>query len=896
MASQRGATVGITDLQIVETGSGTNLYAATRGGGWLTAFDVGQAAGETRQQGAFALADRYLSLESTELVLRETANSPQLFMAGLNAGSLEGVRLDADGQGPAFDGTVSVSASGWSLGQFSEVELIGNGPSGLAALRGGGLVNLSFGAGNTLNVNAINQGSAMDNHRATDLQTAVHNGQTYAFASYGSADTVSMFRQDSGGRLRHVTDVSVGDGLWIDRPGAMAVSEAADGHLYLVVAASGSDSLSVLQVSANGMRPVDQVVDGLDTRFADVSHVTSVTVGGQDFILAAGSDAGLSLFAMLPGGRLQHIHSMEATAAAPLNGITALSALATPQGLRIWVATEGAPYLSEFSVSLATMGASLVATATGGGLAGTGRDDVLAGLAGADNITGGGGDDILMDGAAEDTLTGGSGADLFILTQDGVRDIIRDFQLGQDRIDLSDFGQLAGIGALRVQQRSWGAEIIIGDEVLEVRSANGAPLNARDFNPLNLITGGRLETDPDAYDDTPAPTPTPTPPPVSNPAGTQLPGVPPVHPIWYAEPVWTLIRRQGDLNASNAADSIRTTGEADGIFGNAGNDTIESGAGDDRVSGDGGNDLIHGGGDDDMLLGGGGFDTITGGDGEDSLSGGDGADSILGGNGNDIILGGAGYDWIYGGAGNDTIWSGTTPDRVFGGDGDDWISAGSNYGLTVDGIFGEAGNDTLFGNAGFDLLNGGDGDDLLDGGHQSDNLYGEAGNDTLLGGLGFDRLFGGTGNDMLSGGDSGDGHFGQEGNDTLWGGEGSDRFFGGSGDDIIDGGTGNDTLYGNAGFDTLIGGAGNDTLMGNFNADRFVFADNHGHDVILDFDATNALELIDLSAVSGFASFSDVVGHTRQAGGDVIIETGGNSSIRLLQTDLADLDASDFIF
>ena len=54
---------------------------------------------------------------------------------------------------------------------------------------------------------------------------------------------------------------------------------------------------------------------------------------------------------------------MEAAAEAPLNGITALSVLATPQGLRIWVSTEGAPYLSEFSVSLATMGASLIATA-----------------------------------------------------------------------------------------------------------------------------------------------------------------------------------------------------------------------------------------------------------------------------------------------------------------------------------------------------------------------------------------------------------------------------------------------------------------------------------------------------------------------------------------------------
>ena len=905
IASQQGALIGINDLQLVQTAGGTMLYAVTRGGGWVTAFDIGGAAGATRQDGAYALAERYLTLESTDLVLRETANGPQLFMAGLNSATLNGLRLDSDGHGAAFDGAVNVSANGQNLGHFSEMELTGDGNSGLAALRGGGLVNLSFGAGSTLNVSDINQGNAMDNARATDIVTTVHNGQTYGFVSYGAEDTISMFRQDASGVMRHVTDVDASDGLWVDQPGAMTVSHTLDGGVFVVVASSGSNSLTVLEVTSNGLHPVDHILDGLDTRFAGANHVTSVTISGQDYILAAGTDAGLSLFAMLPGGRLQHVQTMEGTAQAPLNGITAVEAMATPHGLRIWVSTQAAPYLSEFSVDLPNLGSSLSAQASGGALSGTVRDDILAGQGGADNIAAGAGNDIIMDGAGQDTLTGGAGADLFILSQDGARDIIRDFQIEYDQIDLSAFGQLAGIGGLRIQQRNWGAEFILGNEVIEVRSANGGSLNARDFNHLNLITGGRIETDPDAYDDGPAPNPTPTPTPTptdpepnppTSPSVTQMPGEAPTHPAWVNEPNLTLTRRPGDLNASNTPDMIRTTGNADGVFGNAGNDTIESGAGDDRVSGGGGNDLIHGGGDDDLLLGGNGFDTLTGGDGADSLSGGDGADSIYGGNGNDLILGGSGYDRIYGGAGNDTIWSGATPDRVYGGDGDDWISAGINYGLSVDGIFGEAGNDTLFGNAGFDLLNGGDGDDVLDGGHQADNLYGEAGNDTLLGGPGFDRLFGGTGNDMISGGDSGDGHFGQEGNDTLWGGEGGDRFFGGTGNDIIDGGTGNDTVYGDAGFDTLIGGAGNDMLVGSFNADTFVFAANHGHDTIADFDATNPLELIDFSHLSRFAAFADVLGNARQAGWDVIIETGSSSSIRLLQTDLGDLDASDFIF
>lgn len=472
-ASQQGALVGINDLELVQTAGGTMLYAVTRGGGWVTAFDIGGAAGATRQEGAFALADRYLTLETTDLVLRETPNGPQLFLAGLKGNTLDGVRLDADGRGAAFDGAVSVSANGQNLGQFAEMELVSDGTSGLAALRGGGLVNVSFGAGNSLIVTQINQGSGMDNARATDITTTVHNGQTYAFVTYGSENTVSMFRQDASGRMRHVTDVDVRDGLWVDRPGALAVSHTVDGGLFVVIASSGSDSLTVLEISSNGMRPVDHVLDGLDTRFADASHVTGVTVGGQDYILAGGSDAGLSLFLMLPGGRLQHVQTMEATANAPLNGITALEAMATPHGLRIWVSTEGAPFLSEFSIDLPSMGASLMAQPTGGGLTGTGGDDILIGQGGADSIVAGSGDDIIIDGQGQDTLTGGAGADLFILTQDGTRDIISDFQIDHDRIDLSAFGQLAGIGGLRIQQRSWGAEFIIGNDVIQVRSANG---------------------------------------------------------------------------------------------------------------------------------------------------------------------------------------------------------------------------------------------------------------------------------------------------------------------------------------------------------------------------------------------------------------------------------------
>ncbi|MFL4469288.1 M10 family metallopeptidase [Tateyamaria armeniaca] len=291
-----------------------------------------------------------------------------------------------------------------------------------------------------------------------------------------------------------------------------------------------------------------------------------------------------------------------------------------------------------------------------------------------------------------------------------------------------------------------------------------------------------------------------------------------------------------------------------GVMGISRDTVIENavlGSGNDRVTGNDaanvidlgvGNDSITAGDGNDHISGGIGFDTMEGGTGNDSLFGGNGADSLMGGAGNDLIEGGDGYDQINGGTGDDRILAGATADRVYGGDGDDWISGGSNFGLTVDGLWGEAGNDTIVGDGGFDLLDGGDGNDLLDGGDQADNLYGRDGNDVMRGGNGLDRLFGGNDDDLGHGGSGNDGLFGEAGNDTLYGEDGNDRFFGGSGNDLLFGGADNDTLNGGSGFDTIDGGAGDDSLFGQFNADTFVFADNHGNDTIGDFNALNNFE------------------------------------------------------
>ena len=105
-----------------------------------------------------------------------------------------------------------------------------------------------------------------------------------------------------------------------------------------------------------------------------------------------------------------------------------------------------------------------------------------------------------------------------------------------------------------------------------------------------------------------------------------------------------------------------------------------------------------------------------------------------------------------------------------------------------------------------------------------------------------------------------------------------------------------DTLYGGSGFDTIVGGGGDDLLYGNFNADRFVFEAGHGNDTIGDFIADNAFELMDFSNFAGFDSLSDILGVAQQVGNNVILNTGPDSSILLLNLQVSDLNADDFLF
>lgn len=203
-------------------------------------------------------------------------------------------------------------------------------------------------------------------------------------------------------------------------------------------------------------------------------------------------------------------------------------------------------------------------------------------------------------------------------------------------------------------------------------------------------------------------------------------------------------------------------------------------------------------------------------------------------------------------------------------------------------LSGNRAQNTLIGNDAGNRLKGYRGDDKLFGEGGKDILYGAKGQDLLNGGRGQNKLFGGVNDDEL---------FGQSGHDRLYGGSGGDVMYGGWGRDYLNGGNGDDHLYGGKGSDRLYGNAGDDLMVGGNGSDEFVFRSGHGENTIRDFDALDNREDIVLRGVTAITSYSDLAAnHMVQSGANVVIDDGDGLVITLINVDLSDLGAGDFLF
>ena len=257
-----------------------------------------------------------------------------------------------------------------------------------------------------------------------------------------------------------------------------------------------------------------------------------------------------------------------------------------------------------------------------------------------------------------------------MLIEDGVDDVIMDFEWGKDRIDLSHWSYLRKVDELVITPTATGATIRYGQEFLTIETADGRSLTAQDFTTAGLLNITRF--------------------PIEG-------GVPQL--VYQGT-------SQGETLVGTAADELFVGLEGDDLFvGGGGNDQFDGGSGydiadftgtgtalsidwllasntggpnpwframegvigcvaDDVIRLDDAANLIVGGDGDDLLDGRGvtirsAAGTVpircSGRTATTAFDGGEGDDSIRGGRGNDILTGGLGNDTLYGDKGSDWV-------------------------------------------------------------------------------------------------------------------------------------------------------------------------------------------------------------------------------------------------
>jgi hypothetical protein len=120
---------------------------------------------------------------------------------------------------------------------------------------------------------------------------------------------------------------------------------------------------------------------------------------------------------------------------------------------------------------------SLIGNAGNDTLIGGNGKDFLVGNAGDDLLDGGNGSDTLRGGLGNDILTGGNRQDIFVFADGEGIDTINDFELGTDKIGLTEgltFGNLSFAGN----------EILIGSDVLAVLTG----VNTNTLTASNFVT------------------------------------------------------------------------------------------------------------------------------------------------------------------------------------------------------------------------------------------------------------------------------------------------------------------------------------------------------------------------------------------------------------------------
>ncbi|MCV2876246.1 M10 family metallopeptidase C-terminal domain-containing protein [Rhodobacteraceae bacterium XHP0102] len=466
----------VTDLSLIDPDgsgpTGPRLYATNRYDGQIWGFDIDADAVSLVTSSAHLRPDAAGAV--AEIYALPTQSGPAILTGGGGAHPLARFDLSDQGvlsAGMALPDTPAITSD---LGQMTGVDLADGAHLVFGALsQGGGLATLRFSAAGTLeNTTIIPLGTI-----SALTQMVTTSGQTLLFVAQDGTSRVEAYALSPQGGVSLLDHIDGQSGLSTAQVMALKAARVA-GQDLLIIGGAGSSSLSVVRIGPNGeMDLADHIMDTSLSRFGGLRVVETVQHGAETFVVAAGTDDGLSVFRLLPTGRLVEIATRADGFAESLADISDIAAISRGDHIEIFVTSSSEAGLTKLELVTGDMGDVLFGDQAANTLSGTAFADIIDGGSGSDILSAGAGDDLIRDGAGIDVMNGGAGADIFALSWDQMADYITGYEVGIDRLDLSDWVMLRNPSQLQITETANGVELRYRGEFLSIRSLDDTPIS-----------------------------------------------------------------------------------------------------------------------------------------------------------------------------------------------------------------------------------------------------------------------------------------------------------------------------------------------------------------------------------------------------------------------------------
>ena len=279
-------------LAMVETTGYARLLLVGRGENQLGTLDLGVQAPIGPQANDPVIdtgAGRALALQSTTALPRVYAFSAYADPArhvAINPSGVLGASIAVATDSGALTGVVAIEVLEFATGDIAAVAR-----RGVAGLT---LYALSD-AGGMTQLGQISDGPKAYLAGISDIASLQLGADRLMLAASALENGLSSYRVTAAGAVEWIDSLGTQSGLAVNGPAQMQ-TVFMGGQNYVVLASTLSSSLSVVRINPMGvMFLTDHLVDDRTTRFADVAALEMFVARGRAFVVAGGTDAGLTV-------------------------------------------------------------------------------------------------------------------------------------------------------------------------------------------------------------------------------------------------------------------------------------------------------------------------------------------------------------------------------------------------------------------------------------------------------------------------------------------------------------------------------------------------------------------------------------------------------------------------